>query len=67
MKLTQFYVTPWCSPTRSALLTGRDAIRNGVYNSRDPINGAQPVLFIYLFYYLIYFYQRKLNIIKIKI
>jgi arylsulfatase A-like enzyme len=34
--LESFYVQPVCSPTRAALLTGRYAIRTGVYNVVRP-------------------------------
>lgn len=30
MRLERFYVTPFCSPTRAALMTGRDPIKLGV-------------------------------------
>ncbi len=30
MRLERFYATPFCSPTRSALMTGRDPIKLGV-------------------------------------
>jgi len=50
-KLTSFYSTPMCTPTRSAILTGRDPIRNGMYNAQTTLNiGSQfqtppPVLY----------------------
>src|SRR5436190_729761 len=34
--LESFYVQPVCSPTRAALLTGRYAVRTGVYNVVRP-------------------------------
>ena len=33
MRLERFYATPYCSPTRSALMTGRDPIKLGVAHS----------------------------------
>jgi len=36
-RLTQFYVSPVCAPTRSSLMTGRYSIRTGVY---DTYNGG---------------------------
>ena len=33
MRLERFYATPICTPTRSALMTGRDPIKLGVANS----------------------------------
>jgi arylsulfatase len=35
--LTQFYVSPVCSPTRASLLTGRYSVRTGIY---DTYNGG---------------------------
>ena len=31
VRLTDFHVAPMCTPTRSELLTGRNALRNGAY------------------------------------
>jgi arylsulfatase A-like enzyme len=31
IRFTDFHVAPMCTPTRSELLTGRDALRNGAY------------------------------------
>ena len=31
IRFTDFHVTPMCTPTRSQLLTGRDALANGAY------------------------------------
>jgi len=36
-RLSQFYVSPVCAPTRSSLMTGRYSIRTGVY---DTYNGG---------------------------
>ena len=36
-RLTNFYVSPVCAPTRSSLLTGRYSLRTGVY---DTYNGG---------------------------
>lgn len=33
MRLERFYATPYCSPTRAALMTGRDPIKLGVAHS----------------------------------
>ncbi len=33
MRLERFYVTPFCTPTRAALMTGRDPIKLGVAHS----------------------------------
>lgn len=41
VRLTDFHVDPTCSPTRAALLTGRDSTRTGVWhtiNGRSMIN-----------------------------
>jgi len=32
LRLTDFHVTPMCTPTRSQLMTGRDALMNGAMN-----------------------------------
>src|SRR5207249_4897840 len=32
IRLTNFHVTPMCTPTRGQLLTGLDALRNGAMN-----------------------------------
>ena len=37
VRLTDFHVSPMCSPTRAALLTGREAVRTGVWR---PANGV---------------------------
>ncbi len=34
VNLTRFYAAPVCSPTRAGLMTGRYALRTGVYNTR---------------------------------
>jgi arylsulfatase A len=34
VNLTRFYAAPVCSPTRAGLMTGRYALRAGVYNTR---------------------------------
>jgi len=44
VRLTDFHVDPTCSPTRAALLTGRDSTRTGVWhtiNGRSMINPAE--------------------------
>lgn len=36
VRFTQFWSQPTCSPTRAALLTGRHAVRTGVYTATGP-------------------------------
>jgi len=36
VRFDNFYVSPSCSPTRAALLTGMHEFRNGVTHTRDP-------------------------------
>ena len=46
MRFTQFYVgAAVCSPSRAALLTGRMAVRTGVYGTKDP-TGNKGVVFL---------------------
>jgi arylsulfatase A-like enzyme len=36
VRLTEFHVSPTCSPTRAALMTGRHEFRSGVTHSGSP-------------------------------
>ena len=38
LRLERFYVSPICSPTRAAALTGRIADRTGVFDQGRPLN-----------------------------
>ncbi|MHC4646853.1 MAG: arylsulfatase [Planctomycetota bacterium] len=47
VRLTDFHVAPICSPTRSQLLTGQDALRNGAFSwaySREMIRQGIPTI-----------------------
>ncbi|MDW7692444.1 arylsulfatase [Flammeovirgaceae bacterium SG7u.111] len=47
VRMTDYHVSPYCAPTRSAIMTGRYPINNGVwatYKGRDALTGGAPTM-----------------------